>query len=268
VQLASELKNRDESFAKQAKDYRAELLEQSRLHAAALEKSQSENALSLQQMSTDHAASMQKMTQDHAAALQKMSDDHAEALKKLVRENEEAVRKLQSDMQRDAAKSAAEITERHHELFKKALENFNEQVKALQEKFDAVSRQLVKERDDALDHNVELHKQIQASLTTIKDLEMASAALQQDHQRLTQMFPQLKGEIERLRQQKSQMIAQYAQMEHSLQDQLFDAIDQSNVYKAELDQFYQLPNPIGIGLIVRRVKPLLHVRYTCIPAWP
>ena len=40
----------------------------------------------------------------------------------------------------------------------------------------------------------------------------------------------------------------------SVQDQLFEAIDQSNVYKAELEQFYALPNPIGIGLIVRRVN--------------
>ena len=34
------------------------------------------------------------------------------------------------------------------------------------------------------------------------------------------------------------------------QDQLFEAIDQGNIYKAELEQFYALPNPTGIGLLV------------------
>jgi C-terminal processing protease CtpA/Prc len=44
------------------------------------------------------------------------------------------------------------------------------------------------------------------------------------------------------------MLKKYAEMERRLQDQVFDITDERNAYKGELEHFYSLPNPCGVGL--------------------
>jgi len=68
---------------------------------------------------------------------------------------------------------------------------------------------------------------------------------------------QLKGEIARLRAMKTENPSMFATTERGLQDQIFDLMDERNSYKAELEHFYALPNPCGVGLQLQGPKEIV-----------
>ena len=116
---------------------------------------------------------------------------------------------------------------------------------------DAVRMQ---ELTDKLQKMQDLEQAVLVSHRTIKDLEDCINVLRPENERVVEVLEQSKGEIARLRAMKTEMLSKLATTERSLQDQIFDLTDERNSYKAELEHFYALPNPCGVGLQLQGPK--------------
>ena len=116
---------------------------------------------------------------------------------------------------------------------------------------DAVQMQGLKEKVNKIG---DLEQAVLVSHRTIKDLEDCINVLRPENERVAEVLEQSKGEIARLRAVKTEMLAKHSSMERSLQDQIFDMMDERNSYKAELEHFYALPNPCGVGLQLQGPK--------------
>ncbi len=132
----------------------------------------------------------------------------------------------------------------------------NEQLQAeiLEQKSNAArDAEKMKDLQARLEKMHEFEQGILLSRKTVKDLEECVAVLRAENERLVEAFEQSKSEVQKLRAFKSEMLTKYASMERNLQDQIFDLVDERNTYKGELEHFYSLPNPCGVGLGLRSV---------------
>jgi len=278
-QLAAELKDRDASFSAAVKDYREELKNASRAHAEALRsrddamsKAAKEFRDQLLQHSNNHAQERQAMSKEHAAALQGLVKEHDAAQRRLAAEydarlrechqqQEAALLEQQREMEKRRTEMEAhllarmattveEMSNKHQEMLARAEADMKQQVAKIQQSCDLAVQQRTEERDAAQAQAMESQRGLSKALATIRDLEQASELLTAEHESLKGNVAKLTEQLSKLREQKSAIVAAYRETELSLQDQLFDAIDESNVYKAELDAFYALPNPTGVGLVI------------------
>lgn len=142
-----------------------------------------------------------------------------------------------------AAQDAAGKTAALNETLKAEIFDFKTQAER-----DA---QTVKDLQSRLSKIPELENGIFTSRATIKDLEDIAAVVKADKEQLGAAAERLKAEVQKLRAFKTDILSKYAATERNLQDQIFDLIDERNVYKNELEHFYSLPNPCGVGLGLR-----------------
>jgi len=217
------------------------------------------------------------------------------ALKMKIGELERQIQGLQNDKSKGALEAAAakaeldrlqEELKRLHELNgrlehkvgdfdreRKTLEGQIKEAKDIMCKVSGMNHKLqgeLLENSAAREHDVEklkdldklnakvreLESALLLSSKTIKDLEDCIQLLKPDNERLTEFSEQSKVEITRLRALKSDMLSKYAGMERNLQDQVFDLMDERNSYRGELEHFYSLPNPCGVGLGLRATEVL------------
>ena len=298
-QLAAELKTRDDNFAAAIRDYQVELKKASLLHAEALKarddasskhaqefreqllQQSMSHAQDLQTMSKEHAAALQRLVQDQDAAQRKLAEDYDARLCECHQQQESALLAQFKDMekkriemeaqllvridnmQQETAKTIQELSKKQQDMLVRAHADMKEQVAKIQANCDLAVQQVREERDAAQAQATELQKGLRTALGNMQDLERTSEALVAENQSLSDDVAKLANQLSNLRTQKSEIIAKYKETELSLQDQIFDAVDQCNIYKAELDAFNALPNPTGVGLVVDITTGLDKDRQMC-----
>jgi hypothetical protein len=171
----------------------------------------------------------------------------------------EAAQKAAKEAQADAESTREKLgaLEQKNKQWERERKELEGQVQAAQDaaiktaalneklKFDCLELQELKSK---LEMMRELEKGLLASRRTIKDLEDLVAILKSENESLSAAVETSTADIRKLRASKTEILSKYAATERNLQDQIFDLIDERNAYKSELDHFYSLPNPCGVGL--------------------
>jgi chromosome segregation ATPase len=171
----------------------------------------------------------------------------------------EAAQKAAKEAQADAESTREKLgaLEQKNKQWERERKELEGQVQAAQDaaiktaalneslKFECLELQELKSK---LQMMLELEKGILASRRTIKDLEDLVAILKSENESLNAAVESSTADIRKLRASKTEILSKYAATERNLQDQIFDLIDERNAYKSELDHFYSLPNPCGVGL--------------------
>ena len=194
------------------------------------------------------------------SAIDKVRDLQAEIVGyKRDRKELEAAQKATKEAQADAESTREKLgaLEQKNKQWERERKELEGQVQAAQDaaiktaalneklKFDCLELQELKSK---LEMMRELEKGLLASRRTIKDLEDLVAILKSENESLSAAVETSTADIRKLRASKTEILSKYAATERNLQDQIFDLIDERNAYKSELDHFYSLPNPCGVGL--------------------
>lgn len=199
----------------------------------------------------------------------------------------EAAKKAAKEAQADAESTREKlgVLEQENKQWARERKELEGQVQAAQDaaaKTAALNEKLkvecleLPELKSKLEMMRELEKGILASRRTIKDLEDLGAILKSENESLSAAVEISKADIKKLRAFKTEILSKYAATERNLQDQIFDLIDERNAYKSELDHFYSLPNPCGVGLALKCTEMLdskasssvevIDVQPVCVPA--